>query len=108
MPFQIPLISKICATIVILIALLILVETLFWKGAQDRPYRNRRLLLALSCMMWGGLVWLPVLPFLAEVAAANRNVIHLARLFCLVLGGWVFIILYKAGQLNLRKRKPGT
>ena len=108
MPFHIPLISKVCAVIVILIALFIMVETLFWKGAEDRPYRNHWLLLALSCMVWGGLVWLPVLPFLAKYAAAYRNAIHLARLFFLMLGGGVFVGLYKAGQLSLEKRKPGA
>lgn len=106
MPLHVPWITKVCSVVAIMIALGILIETLFFIKEENRPYRQRWILLAISFLTWGGLVWLPLLPSLAEVAV-YRNTIHLLRLFFMVFGVWVFVGLYRAGQLNLRKSKPG-
>ena len=104
MPLYIPLITKICSVIVIMIAVFILASTLRAKEDEDRTHRRRWFILSGSCLLWGILVWAPLL---AE-NAIYRNAIHMARLVFLMLGGWAFIGLYKGGQLGLKKRPSGS
>jgi len=101
-----PLITRICSVIVILIALWIMIDTLVHKKNESGKYRRRWILLAISCMAWGILVWVPLIPMVAGHARVQAA-IYLLRLFSLFVGVWVFIGLYNAGELSLRKRKTG-
>ena len=104
MPLHIPLITKICSVIVIMIALFIVASTLRAKETEDRTHRRQWLILSCSCLIWGILVWVPLL----TENAIYRNAIHMARLVFLMLGGWAFIGLYQGGQLGLKKRPSGS
>lgn len=99
---HVPLITKLCATIVILIGLWIMIDVRGGRKNDDEPYRRRWILLALVCLLWGALVWLPLLPVIADEALL-RNAIHALRLVCLFGGIGVLISLYKAGQVGLKK-----
>jgi len=99
-----PLLTKICSVIVMLIALWIMIDTLVHKKNESGKYRRRWMLLAISCMAWGILVWVPLIPMVAGHTSV-QTAIYLLRLFSLFVGIWVFIGLYNAGELSLRKRK---
>lgn len=99
-----PLLTKICSVIVILIALWIMIDTVVHKKNASRKCRRRWMLLALSCMIWGILVWVPLMPLVAAHTHI-QTAIYLLRLFSLFIGIWVFIGLYNAGELGLKKPK---
>ena len=72
------------------------------KKSGDERYRRHWILLALVCLMWGALVWLPLLPIIAGEPNI-RNAIHALRLVCLFGGIGVLIGLYRAGQVGLKR-----
>lgn len=102
-----PLLTKICSVTVILIALWIMIDTVVHKKSGSNKFRRRWMLLAISCMTWGILVWIPLMP---QVTGYTRvqTAIYLLRLLSLFVGIWVFISLYSAGELSLKKPKAGV
>lgn len=103
----VPFITKICSVIVMLIALWIMMDALVNKRNENGKYRRRWMLLAISCMVWGILVWFPLISIVAEHARVQM-VFYLLRLFSLCIGVWAFLGLYKAGELSLKKRETSA
>ena len=102
-----PLLTKMCSVTVILIALWIMIDTVVHKKNNRGKSRYRWMLLAISCMTWGLLVWVPLIPQVTGYTHM-QTAIYLLRLFSLFVGIWSFIGLYNDGEMSLRKPKAGA